>query len=131
MTEQANQPQPDARPASAIQTLSRFLLGFCTAALLTATHWPGVAIDGPIERTDLLIHAAVFAVWAGLLAAATGLRLPALLVIGVLFAAFDESTQPLFNRVFDWTDLAADAAGVTLGCLTVRALQAKFGRKTR
>jgi len=89
----------------------------CTAALLTATHWPGLAIEGPIDRTDLLIHASVFAVWAALLAMATGWRMPALLVVGVLFAGFDEATQPLFNRVFDWTDLGADVVGVFLGSL--------------
>lgn len=91
------------------------MLGLCTASLLTATHWPGLAIQGPIDRTDLVIHAGVFGVWGVLLARSTGLRLPLLLVIGVGFAAFDETTQPLFNRVFDWADLIADAVGVVLG----------------
>jgi VanZ family protein len=33
----------------------------------------------------------------------------------VCYAVFDETTQPMFSRVFDWLDLAADTAGVLLG----------------
>jgi VanZ family protein len=131
--EEPNQPKDQARAASPaqparraggkLQTPSRFLLGFCTAALLTATHWPGLAIEGPIDRPDLVIHVLAFTVWAALLAMATGLRLPMLLVIGVLFAGFDEATQPLFNRVFDWWDLAADGMGLVLGSFALLVYQ--------
>ena len=117
MGEEPDNPAGRSRPGRSLRAGSRVALGVCTAALLTATHWPGLAIEGPIDRTDLLIHASVFAVWAALLAMATGWRMPALLVVGVLFAGFDEATQPLFNRVFDWTDLGADVVGVFLGSL--------------
>ena len=122
--------QPTRPNADRRRTVSRVLLAVSTVALLTATHWPGLAIEGPIDRTDLVIHAGVFAVWGALLALATGLRLWALLVVGVLVAAFDETTQPLFNRVFDWTDLGADAVGVLLGASGVRIVRSRAGADT-
>lgn len=100
---------PQARP------LARAAFWLATLAILTATHWPGLAIEGPVDRTDLVIHAGVFAVWSTLLGLAyrTGLRVH--LPVALAFAVFDETTQPLFNRTFDWLDLAADALGVVIG----------------
>ncbi len=87
----------------------------CTAALLVATHWPGLAIKGPISRTDLVIHAGVFAAWTLLLGLTGWVRTRRLVLMGVCFAIFDETTQPMFSRVFDWWDLGADIAGVLMG----------------
>lgn len=110
----------------------RVALALYTAALLTATHWPGMVIHGPVDRTDLIIHACVFCLWtlllfgAGLVSSAVatpdggerelglGRRLAWVFVLGVCFAVFDELTQPLFSRVADPWDLAADIAGVLL-----------------
>lgn len=93
-----------------------------TIALLTATHWPGLAIRGPISRTDLVIHFGAFFTWTVLLALSGLVRRSVwkLLVIGVLFAAFDETTQPLFNRVYDTLDLLANWAGVAAACVLMR-----------
>ncbi len=33
------------------------------------------------------------------------------------YALFDESTQPIVGRSFEWSDLAADATGAVLGLL--------------
>jgi len=104
----------------------RALFVFFTAALLVATHWPGLSVEGPIDRTDLVIHVGVFCVWTILLygagfVAAGGLcscgrrRLVWTTVAGLCFAVFDETTQPLFGRMFDLWDLAADCVGVLLG----------------
>ncbi len=108
-----------------------FRVGFVlyTLALLTATHWPGLTVHGPIDRTDLVIHVGVFFVWTCLLFAsgliATGERFGCgcfkrrivwTFVAGVCFAAFDELTQPIFNRVADPWDFGADAVGVLVAC---------------
>lgn len=100
--------------------LGAFVAG--TIALLTATHWPGLEVDGPIDRTDLVIHFGVFFVWTVLLALSglAGRSVLVLLVAGVLFAAFDETTQPLFNRTYDTLDLLADWAGVAAGSVFMR-----------
>lgn len=104
-------------------TLARAAFVGYTLALVTATHWPGLAVEGPVERTDLVIHAGAFAGWAVLLfltrwlatprrPLAEGLRVA---LAAVCFAVLDETTQPLVSRVFDWTDLAADILGAAGG----------------
>ncbi len=107
---------------------SVFRVGFVlyTLALLTATHWPGLTVHGPVDRTDLLIHVGVFFVWTCLLfatqwVAAGGCgcfkrRLVWTGVAGVAFGFFDELTQPMFSRVADPWDMAADAVGVLMAC---------------
>jgi VanZ family protein len=88
-------------------------------ALLTATHWPGLAVKGPFNRMDLVIHCGAFGLWT-LMLGLTGwirstccVRRQALIVglIGIAFGWIDESTQPMFSRVFDWLDIAADMTG--------------------
>lgn len=88
-----------------------------TLALLTATHWPGLTVQGPVRRTDLVIHFGAFFTWTVLLAL-TGLigqSAGRLAVAGLAFAVLDETTQPLFGRMFDWWDLLTNAAGVGFG----------------
>lgn len=98
-------------------------------ALLTATHWPGLAVpEGPISRMDLVVHCTAFAGWT-LLLFLTGWVAPSCPTrrvvwtgtIAVCFAAFDELTQPLFTRTADWTDFAADCSGVVLMALVIFA----------
>ncbi len=98
-----------------------------TSALLVATHWPGLAIKSSFSRMDLIIHAGVFCFWTVLLGLTGWIRTPScpkrralvLVMIGIVFAIFDESTQPLFRRVFDPLDLAADSLGAVLGGVTM------------
>ncbi len=112
-------------------------VGFVAYAvvLFVATHKPGVDVNVvPGWRLDLLIHMAAFGLWT-LLLGLTGWvgdarRLAGLLVlmaVGVAYAVADESSQalPIFDRVFDLTDMAANSAGAILAsvvaCLVLRA----------
>lgn len=106
------------------------LLVVYTSLLLTATHWPGLAIHGPIDRTDLIIHAGAFFVWGVLLGLSglVGRSVGALMICGVLFAVFDETTQPLFHRTLDPFDLLADIAGVLLACGVMSLIWRKYPR---
>ena len=105
-----------------------------TAALLTATHWPGLVVHGPVNWTDKVIHCGVFCIWTCLfyLARLTGScptrRLVWAGVVGVCFAVFDETTQPMFSRVFDWLDLAADSIGVLLAIGLIAAVRRVWPR---
>ncbi len=109
-------------PAPIVTFLFRIAFVVYTMTLLTATHWPGLAVKGPFSRTDLLIHLGAFGLWTLLLGmtgwvrSKTCVRRRALYVglIGMGFGAFDELTQPLFRRVFDWLDVAADMSGAAL-----------------
>lgn len=116
-------------PTNRMRTLFRVGLAVYTMALLTATHWPGLTIKGPVSRTDLVIHAGVFCVWTCLLfwSGFVGVggryrrsclkrRLIWTGVAGVCFGAFDELTQPMFSRVADPLDVLADWFGVLVGC---------------
>jgi len=95
------------------------------AFLFTATHWPALKIEGPVERTDLWGHLGAFCLWA-VLACAAGLFRPALtprsvLLTGLLasaYAGLDEGLQaiPVLQRTAAWDDLGADLLGVWAGC---------------
>lgn len=98
-------------------------------ALLIATHWPGVVIQGPVARTDLWIHAAAY----------FGLTALGLMVLGhrrglsrarmrwcclafLALAALDELTQPWFGRVAAISDWLADAVGIMGACVLISAI---------
>lgn len=108
------------RAGRAMQPELRAWFVFYTALLLTATHWPGLTVKGPVDRTDLIIHVCAFCLWTLLLFGAGLIRvcgrwgLVWTAVAGLCFAVLDETTQPLFSRVFDLWDLAADCVGVLL-----------------
>ncbi|MCA9303121.1 MAG: VanZ family protein [Phycisphaerales bacterium] len=123
------------------RTLFRVVWILYALALLTATHWPGLAVPkGPISRMDLVIHAIAFAGWTLLLfftawitPGCTTRRIIWTAVVAIIFAAFDELTQPLFTRTADWTDYAADSAGIVLMSLLLLAWTsvADRGKNTR
>lgn len=124
----------ESKPISYQVALLRASFVLYTAALLTATHWPGLAIKGPFNRMDLVIHAGTFGLWTLLLgmtgwirSSCTRRRALRVCVIGVLFGLFDETTQPLFRRVFDLLDLAADAGGVILASLLLGFIWSRSG----
>jgi len=114
------------KPTNRSRTVFRVGFVMYTMALLTATHWPGLTIQGPIDRTDLVIHAGVLCVWTCLLFGtrwvATGgcgclkRRLVWTGVAGLVYSVFDELTQPMFGRVADPWDIAADWFGVLAAC---------------
>lgn len=122
----------------------RALLVFFTVALLLATHWPGLSVQGPIDRTDLIVHCGVFCVWTWLLYGSGFIlggkvcpcgkrRLIWTAVVGVCFAVFDETTQPIFRRVFDPLDLIADITGVliAIGTIAIAERQLRWGGTIR
>lgn len=111
------------------------------SALLTATHWPGLAVpEGPVSRMDLVVHASAFAGWTLLLfltkwitPGCTTRRITWTALVAVCFAGFDELTQPLFTRTADWTDYIADVSGVLLMSLVLFAWASlvNLGKNTR
>ncbi len=106
-----------------------------TIALTTATHWPGVTIDGPVPRPDVWVHVGAFGVWSALLVLTGWIGAPTArsagigIVIGIAWAAMDELTQPIFNRQADWADWFADVGGVILGSLAGTALARTHARR--
>ncbi len=133
-------------PTHRHRTTIRVVFALFTIAQLTATHWPGLSIQSKVfSRIDLIIHASVFFVWTVLFynarvynARIVGLgdrsqtpcfkrRIIWTIVVGMLFAIFDETTQPLFNRVADPLDAMADTLGVLLAAASI-ALCAKRRR---
>ncbi len=91
--------------------------------LFAATHFPQPeAIAGPVLDNDKAIHASAYFVLTtlmlgalrrpgGLLAGSSRLVIAA---IAIAYGAFDETTQPYFNRVGDLADWFADSIGVAL-----------------
>lgn len=116
--------------------------GVYAALLATATHWPQLRIDGPVERTDLWIHFIAFGGWAVALCLAEplgyawrdGRSIVASLSYSIAYAWTDEGSQaiPGLGRTFDLTDLAANTVGCCLGASAVwvasRLLAADRGR---
>lgn len=97
--------------------------GFALYALVifVLTHMPKLKIEGPIARTDLIIHMGVFGLWTLLITACEFFG-PALSarniarsgVVALVYSAFDEGTQaiPILGRVCAWDDWFANAFGV-------------------
>ena len=97
-------------------------------ALLTATHWPMLTIPaGPVSRMDLVIHFLAFGLWTLLFYHSGWIakkhcpirRIVWTGIIAAAFSVFDELTQPMFSRVADISDLAADIAGILVMCLVI------------
>ncbi len=92
--------------------------------LFVGTHWPQLRIDGPIERPDLVVHLVAFGLW-GLAFCVSGLlgepgtigNASRCLGVGVIYAAFDESTQmiPALGRFAGLDDYAFNVIGLLLG----------------
>lgn len=120
----------DAPPRARIV---RAVFALYAAALLVATHWPRLAIDGPIERPDLVIHLGAFGLWTLLLIACAffGRALGARNVlisaaIAALYAPLDELSQsiPALHRVAAVDDALANLLGVALAAGLALALGA-------
>ncbi len=92
--------------------------------LFVGTHWPQLRIVGPIKRPDLVVHFIAFGLW-GFLLCVTGLfgepgtrsNAARCLAVGVLYAAFDESTQliPILGRFAGFDDYAFNVIGLIMG----------------
>lgn len=91
--------------------------------LATLTHWPRLRIEAPIERPDIIVHAAAFGLWTALLIATGWLGRPLgaksvflATIAGACVATVDEASQALpgLGRTVDRTDLWANLLGVGL-----------------
>lgn len=102
--------------------------------MFAVTHWPEIDEFAPslgrIPHFDKLVHFGMFGAWSMLflLALAAGRRrlqqsdaLLALL-IGAVYAAFDEITQGLVDRQPDLVDFTVDMLGITAGLFVYRLL---------
>ena len=101
--------------------------------LLVLTMWPQLEIHGPVERTDLWIHAPAFGLW-GLLLYASELIAPRREwrnvamsgLISLAWAGIDEWGQRYFNRHSAADDFAANAFGVWIGMAITAAWCARL-----
>lgn len=115
----------------------RWVFAAYAGALFIGTHWPALEVHGPVPRSDLWVHVAVFCVWTlllircGFFAPATARRNILLSVAaGACYAAIDEGLQaiPAIRRNAAWDDFAADLCGVLLaGAIAV--MIASSGRR--
>ncbi len=110
-----------------------YALGLCTA-----THLPGVVIDGPIPRTDVVIHLVCFGGWTALFIACGFFGVPLSRHnilrswgIAAVYCIIDELTQgiPGLNRIVDPLDAAANLAGTIIPMLI--ALGFSHARKSK
>jgi VanZ family protein len=100
--------------------------------IFVGTHLPPSPVVRIAARLpDWLLHAGVFAglgwlvVWAQPRVFAPGQHSPTALrrraaawyIVLLVYAGFDELTQPVIGRQAEWTDWAADAIGAALGMI--------------
>ena len=104
------------------------------AVLFAGTHWPQLRIEGPIPRPDLVVHLVAFTVWSLLLCVSGILGESGRLatsgrcfVAGLVYAAFDESTQmiPMLGRYAAIDDYLFNATGLAIGCLMATRVHTK------
>ncbi len=118
--------------------LIRSLFMVYALALVIGTHLPGIRIEGPIQRPDLLVHVAAFGAWAFLLMlcrffgapfSARNVLISA--AVALVYAGLDELSQgiPGLNRTVAIEDFLAGAVGV-VGSVVVAGLAAVARRRT-
>jgi VanZ family protein len=110
-----------------------FALLLYWAFALTMTHLPKPPPIGP-PVSDKLIHFLAYGLLTGLLFLAFWLSRPnmrfmPLIMLGIIvaYAAFDELTQPIFNRDAEFGDFLADSAAAVIA-VTVLGLIRHFAR---
>lgn len=103
--------------------------------LVVATHWPKLEVTGPVERSDLWVHAGAFGLWtvlifaSGLLGPRAAWRSVALTsIVSLAWAGIDEWSQQFFQRVTAADDFAANALGVWLGSVIAAVWSARVRR---
>lgn len=125
---QAVPPPPVAEPAPARWPLGCLAAYWCV--LFLATHWPNPFPPGGTPKyPDKLVHFSAYAFLAflGVFALAwvrtegrervSVWRSLGVLAIVIAYGFFDELTQPLTGRDFEWLDWAADCAGASCGTI--------------
>jgi hypothetical protein len=109
--------------------LRRRAFALYALALVTATHWPGLAIQMPsFSRLDLVVHALAFGVWTTLLVfcgffgpPSSGRNLARSVMVALAYACVDEVSQgvPILRRTVDGLDLAANGVGIVFATVTL------------
>ena len=121
-----------------LHPLSRRAFWAYAVLLFVATHWPKLKLPGGEVRSDLFVHFGAFGTWSFLLGASGLLgdwrspwTLVKALVVGYLYAAFDEGLQiiPALGRTCAWDDYGADCLGITLGVLALAVVVRAVGRR--
>lgn len=128
-----NDRQADPPPPLTERARPRWPVGLLAAywcVLFLATHWPNpYPPGGTPDYPDKLVHFTAYAVLAflGVFALAwvpgengdrvSGWRSLGLLAVVIAYGLFDEVTQPITGRDFEWLDWAADCAGSSCGAL--------------
>lgn len=104
--------------------------------LVVATHVPGPERFVGRGQSDKLLHFIAYALLGGLVTAtlastgrATRSNLRLVTVSLILFAAADETTQPLFRRTADPVDWAFDVLGILAGLFATVVLVHVIGRE--
>ena len=108
--------------------------------LFIATHKPRVDVNVvPGFRLDLFVHAGAFGLWTLLLAATGWLGDPRtvrgfllLVAVAVAYAVADEASQavPIFERVFDLRDMAANVSGALLAAVVATVSRLFWDRQS-
>ena len=113
------------------------ICGMMFAGALGVTHLPSLHLpDLPeVPLADKILHGVGYFVLAIALTVTLKLhalagwrRIGAVLVAMALYGAFDELTQPMFNRTASWGDWFADIIGVVVGvtvCQTALRIRAR------
>lgn len=78
------------------------------------THLPPSSVPSAVSSIDKLAHGGGYFVLGFLLHRKLKRWLPTLFLLFV-YSFFDELTQPLIGRSFEWVDLLADGLGGALG----------------
>jgi VanZ family protein len=101
----------------------------CMAAAFVTTHLPPPKLHLPPNIGDKVMHCAGYAALGILTIWRTGdmlgknkLRLLVISFAGLaVYGIFDEATQPIFGRTFEWLDWAADLIGAAMGIAVIVA----------
>lgn len=101
------------------------LWAFCILSAFVVTHMPPPARPAPMLINDKLLHFVGFFVLGLLTVWRLGdgerrLRWPAIAgwyAFLIIYGIFDEGTQELVGRSFEWTDWLADCSGAMVGML--------------
>lgn len=98
-----------------------WLLAVYLLVLFSATHYPqDLLAAAPVNGTDKILHVLSYAVAAALVTMrvrglSSGVTIVVATLITIAIGLFDEVTQPIFNRMYDPLDLAADLVGAVVG----------------
>lgn len=120
--------RPSARPAAAGRLRRWLPAGLWAAAMLVATSWPNPDVPHVVNNGDKLVHAALYAILALLVAhAVPGAARRVVGAVAILaglsvFGAADEWHQRFIpGRSASVDDWVADSAGAVLGLAAARA----------